>query len=672
MSRFLFYLRDKHALWYKLILILTCILLVAGFLPSGEKSIPELTAGEVWEGPDLYAPFDFPVYKEDSLFQHELKEARKAAPMIFVCDPSRFKRNIQLFFEKNKLENEIKAKLNRFFDTLLSRNILALPDIFQKGTKIWTESELGYKEWEESHFLTILQADSLIPHYITFEKAGHSDTALLDAIEQTLVHTVIFNPEKTELNRVKETKLVSHILDKVKKGSLIIIKGAAPDERTKRILMGLKMEWSRINQSVPKPHSWILFLSRIIYAALCFSMVFLFLAFFRGNIFSSNTKVTFIFILMVIFYLTAAAIKQCSPLDISIIPFAIAPILIRTFFDSRTALFVHLNIILLSVHFSATPFSLFFAELMGGITAIFSIANLTNRSQLLITAVFVLVIELAANCTSILIGGERILSEDWLPFLYSAPALLLAYPLIYLSEKVFGFISDFTLLELNDTGNELLKRMSAEAPGTFQHSLQVASMTEDAVRMIGGNALLARTGALYHDIGKLENPVYFIENQHSEINPHEDLTFHESASIITGHVINGIEIAHKYHLPEQIIDFIRTHHGTTLVGYFFSKARMSKSEFPTDEQKFRYGGPIPFSAETAVLMLADSVEASSRSLENHDAVSIDTLVDNIFRIKMEENQLLNSDLTLRDLTLLRKIFKTKLMSIYHVRIAYPK
>ncbi|HXD94224.1 MAG TPA: HDIG domain-containing protein, partial [Bacteroidia bacterium] len=206
--------------------------------------------------------------------------------------------------------------------------------------------------------------------------------------------------------------------------------------------------------------------------------------------------------------------------------------------------------------------------------------------------------------------------------------------------------------------------------GTFQHSLQVANMAEEAISIVGGKTLLVRTGAMYHDVGKLHNPYFFTENQSSKINPHEDLSYQESAKIIIKHVIHGIEMAHKNRLPEQIVDFIRTHHGTTLTGYFYYKS--VEENLKPDEKKFRYPGPIPFSKETAVLMLADSVEASSRSLKTYDAISIDDLVERIFKHKMDENQLINSDLTLRDLTLLKKIFKKRLMNMYHVRIEYPK
>jgi hypothetical protein len=318
-------------------------------------------------------------------------------------------------------------------------------------------------------------------------------------------------------------------------------------------------------------------------------------------------------------------------------------------------------------------FNFLFIELLGGIGTIFSLANLVRRSQLLITAVVTYVISMLSFFALNVSNYESLPFSTTYPFLVSSASLLLAYPLIYVFEKLFGFVSDFTLLELNDiSSNPLLKQLATDAPGTFQHSLQVANMAEEAIRLVGGKPLLVRTGAMYHDIGKLQNPYYFIENQASKINPHEDLSYQESAKIIISHVIHGIEMAHKNRLPEQIIEFIRTHHGTTLASYFYYKSAEETPNAKPDENKFRYPGPIPFSKETAVLMLADSVEASSRSLKNYDAISIDDLVERIFKYKMDENQLINSDLTLRDLTLLKKIFKKRLMNMYHVRIEYPK
>jgi putative nucleotidyltransferase with HDIG domain len=260
---------------------------------------------------------------------------------------------------------------------------------------------------------------------------------------------------------------------------------------------------------------------------------------------------------------------------------------------------------------------------------------------------------------------------SYIPFAISAMLVLLAYPLIYLTEKFFGFISDFKLLELCDLNHPLLRKLSKEVPGTFQHSLQVANLAEEAIYYIGGNSLLVRAGAMYHDIGKLVNPNFFTENQANGFSPHQEIEPLESARIIINHVIIGVEMAKKYKLPEQIIDFIRTHHGTTSVRYFLNLFKKQGHESRVAESQFKYPGPIPFSKETAVLMIADGVEAASRSLKQHDALTINDLVDNIIDYKIVNNQFINSDITFKDITTIKKIFKKRLMNIYHARIEYP-
>jgi cyclic-di-AMP phosphodiesterase PgpH len=254
----------------------------------------------------------------------------------------------------------------------------------------------------------------------------------------------------------------------------------------------------------------------------------------------------------------------------------------------------------------------------------------------------------------------------------SAFLILLAYPLIYLMEKLFGLVTDVTMLELSDTNSKLLRELSMKAPGTFQHSLQVSNLAEECIYHIGGNALLTRTGALYHDIGKMDNPMYFIENQTTGVNPHDELTFEESAGIIIDHVISGIEKAKKAKLPEQIIDFIRTHHGTRKVEYFYIMQQKENPDDIIDERQYTYPGPIPFSKETSVVMMADSVEAASRSLKTLDESSISNLVETIINKQMETGQFVNADITLRDITQIKKILKRKLMNIYHLRIEYPE
>jgi hypothetical protein len=318
-------------------------------------------------------------------------------------------------------------------------------------------------------------------------------------------------------------------------------------------------------------------------------------------------------------------------------------------------------------------FEFSFIQIIAGITAIYSIKNLVKREQFLTSAILILSSYLVAYLGISLVKNGSLLNIDWLnfvPFIFSVLLSLLAYPLIYAFEKVFGITSDVSLMEITNTNSKLLRELSYKAPGTFQHSLQVANLAEAAIFNIGGNALLVRAGALYHDIGKMENPQYFIENQNKKVNPHDSLSYEESAQIIIRHVNKGVEIARRNNLPELIIDFIKTHHGNTRMDYFYQSFLKNFPEKFIDENIFRYPGPIPFSKETGVLMLADSVEAASRSLKEPDAESISSLVDRIIDYKLDQGQLNNSNITFKDLNVIKSIFKSMLMSIYHIRIDY--
>ncbi|HEX8377404.1 MAG TPA: HDIG domain-containing protein, partial [Pedobacter sp.] len=355
------------------------------------------------------------------------------------------------------------------------------------------------------------------------------------------------------------------------------------------------------------------------------------------------------------------------------IPYCIVPIIIRILFDTRLALNIHLLVVLIAGFVVPNSFEFSFIQIIAGITAIYSIKNLVKREQFLTSAVLILCSYFVAYLGISLVKNGSLLNIEWLnfvPFIFSVLLSLLAYPLIYAFERVFGITSDVSLMEITNTNSKLLRELSYKAPGTFQHSLQVANLAEAAIFNIGGNALLVRAGALYHDIGKMENPQYFIENQNKKVNPHDSLSYEESAQIIIRHVNKGVEIARRNNLPELIIDFIKTHHGNTRMDYFYQSFLKNFPEKFIDENIFRYPGPIPFSKETGVLMLADSVEAASRSLKEPDAESISSLVDRIIDYKLDQGQLNNSNITFKDLNIIKSIFKSMLMSIYHIRIDY--
>jgi putative nucleotidyltransferase with HDIG domain len=404
------------------------------------------------------------------------------------------------------------------------------------------------------------------------------------------------------------------------------------------------------------------------------AMLIIFLAQFRKEIFAENRKVFFLMLQIVGICYLYVWLRQLDVPSHYIAPVCMLPIIVRTFFDTRIAMFTSIVTLLILSFIAPDGFDYMFIQVIAGMTATFSIVNLRSRSQFFITVGLIFVSYLVTYTgISILHQGNieiEIKNIEWL--LISSVLSLAAFPFIFLFERTFRFLSDVSLLELADSNRPLLRELALKAPGTFQHSLQVANLAEAAVYKVGGNTLLVRAGALYHDVGKIEMPLYYIENLSTQNNPHDDLPFEESAGIIISHVIKGIENARKRGIPDQVIDFIRTHHGTTFVQYFYQSFLKNFPKEELKEERFRYTGPLPFSKETAVLMMADSVEAASRSLKKVDQQAIDTLVEKVINSQVAQEQFINCPITMRDISEVKKIFKKMLMSIYHVRTEYPE
>ena len=470
--------------------------------------------------------------------------------------------------------------------------------------------------------------------------------------------------EEPEINYIYKSK--------IEKGDVLLQKNDIVTEEQVQIL---KSYHQALNEQEVEAPQLSIIVGQFLACILVLGIMMLFLAFFRKTIFSQNTQVTFIFLIILLIIIITSIVAKYNVGFVYAVPFCLVPILIRVFFDSRTSLFNFLNIILICAFFTPDKFEFVFIQLIAGIGTIFSVADMGKRSKLFVSALLTFVFYVLAFVAYHLINSTPLAIsniQNYVPFLLSSVCVLFSFPLIYIFEKLFGFVSDFTLLELCDLNSPLLRQLSQKIPGTFQHSLQVANLAEEACYKIGGNALLVRTGAMYHDIGKMSNPRFFTENQVGEVSPHEDLSAEESAQIIIGHVIKGVEIAKDNKLPETVIDFIRTHHGTTTTRYFLHNYKKEHEGEVINEDLFRYPGPIPFSKETAILMMADGVEASSRSLKKYDAIAIDELVDRIINHQINENQFMNADITFRDINQIKKIFKKRLMNIYHVRIEYPR
>jgi len=656
-------IRDKHALWYKGIVFTFCILVCAYLLPKQTSwKTNRLKAGEVWRDENLVSKIDFLIKKTDTEKFLEKKST-----------------DIPLYFNYNdQAYNEFLQKVQSIIPEGQHKSTLAIIDSIYKAGIYFFPGNLTPKDSllyvVRDNEVRIIHQKNLFSKTSAkvFLKLNAPDEIVANEIANYFEPNIIYDESLSKELSSSEQKIESVYKSKIKKGDILLYKNDVITKTQLNLVNNYNDELELQNANTPlAPY----LTGQLLACILILGIMMLFLAFFRKAIFSQNTHVTFIFLIIVLIVLASSIICKYNTNYIYAVPFCLVPILIRVFFDSRTALFNFLNIVLLCSFFTIDRFEFVYVQLIAGIGTIFSVADMGKRSKLFISALLTMLFYLLAFVSYHLINDTSIVLKNitnYIPFMISSLCVLFSFPLIFLFEKLFGFVSDFTLLELCDLNSPLLRQLSQKVPGTFQHSLQVANLAEEACYKIGGNALLVRTGAMYHDVGKMENSRFFIENQVGEVSPHEDLSPEESAKIIIDHVIKGVEKAKEHQLPESIIDFIRTHHGTTTTKYFLHNYKKAHDGEIINEDLFRYPGPIPFSKETAVLMMADGVEAASRSLKKYDAVAIDELVDKIINHLTESNQFINADITFRDINQIKKIFKKRLMNIYHVRIEYPR
>jgi putative nucleotidyltransferase with HDIG domain len=431
-----------------------------------------------------------------------------------------------------------------------------------------------------------------------------------------------------------------------------------------------------VSAGVPGPEmNWIHLAGETIIISACFLLLYLFLLHFRKEILDVSRKILFILSVILVFVtLTRLVVSPVMERAVFLIPFALIPIIIRTFYDARLALFILLITLMLSGFMMNEPFDFIFINLIAGIVAILSLSDINRKYKLVFSSLVVTLTYIIIYLAIIIRQKDSLMVSDlwglkW--FIGNGLLLLSGYPIISVFEKRFYFLSDTTMLELSDSNAPLLRRLSDEAPGSYQHSLQVANLAEAASRAIGANVLLARTGSLYHDIGKIANPRFYIENQAFDDSPHLDLEPAVSSRYIINHVDEGVKLAQEYKLPVQIIDFIRTHHGTTKAYYFYKKFLEKEKNGSGNADEFKYKGPKPFSREMAIVMMADSIEAASRTLDKYTEESIGDLVERSIEFQEQEDQFADSPLTFRDITEIKAIFKKRLANMYHSRIIYP-
>lgn len=690
MKKIFIFIRNRYQDIYKLSLFIISIIILVLFIPREGKFKYEFSRNKPWLHEDLYSPFDFAIEKPDEELRQEqlavlgsLKPYYKMDGEIFDKVSSDFNEAFMIKWKdafgdstaRMEYRNKNLTIANRILEKIYRKGIYD-PASMQKDDNLSKEVVLIKGNYAEEisgdSILTIHEANEFITRALNNFKDIERDL-LSFLLFDFLKHNVTFDAEKTQREKESLISGISTTRGMVLAGEKIISKGDMITPEKYQVIASLK-NYYEVQLGGANNYLYIL-IGQIILISAAISALALFLIYFRKDIYRDNKKIVLILLILLLMVFAVSIVIETNKDFIYLVPLCLIPILVRSFFDTRIALYVHLIAVIIAGFLVPNSFEFLFLQVMAGISAILTVANLERRSQFFLTSVSIFF------TYSILYTGLNLIQEGTINdinpvyfalFAGNALLTLFAYPLIYIFEKLFGFITDVTLIELSNTNNKLLRELSLKAPGTFQHSLQVANLSEEAIYEVGGNALLVRTGALYHDIGKMDMPIYYVENQSTGINPHDELSYEESARIIIDHVIRGIEKAKKFKLPEQIIDFIRTHHGTRKVEYFYILQKREHPDQEIDEKEFTYHGPIPFSKETAILMMADSVEAASRSLKSYDEDIISRLVDGIIDKQLETGQFDNSNITLKEITRIKKIFKKKLMTIYHVRIEYPK
>lgn len=682
-SSFLSKIAHSYQIIFRVLAFLVALFLVVWQMPRTVKFKYDYQKMRPWQYESLYAPFNFPIYKTAEQLKIEEEASMKDFYPIFVFDVNTSRNNkvamLQEFEsqwygnEADKLRNRV--VLEKIYDTIENKGIITnVSTIDMKPeSMIDVVKDRVVKTRYFRDFYTMKTATEFISVYLSNIDDDIDKSLINKLLLAYLNQNVVYSEDLTKQSEEQALASISLTFGMVQKDELIISEGELITEEKYNIINSLRKEYDTMNTDSNFFNRNFSLYGQIIIVSLALLFMFMAIKLIRPELLKESKSVNMILVMMLLMILPSFIIIKHVPSMIYLMPVTILSMLLVTFFDARIAIYIQsLTLLIISL---AVPnsFQYFIIQFFVSLVSIFVLTNKTSRSKYFFTSaiVFVAYIILKVGIALIFDAGlENVSWNDIGVFAMNALFTMLSLPLVFLFERVFGFVTDMTLLELSNTNTPLLRKLASEAPGTFQHVMQVADLCEEALFAIGGNMLLARTGAMYHDIGKMNNPLYFTENQNRKYNMHEDMSYQESASIIIQHVIDGIEICRKYHVPEQIIDFVRTHHGTRRTEYFYQMA-LRENDGDVNEADFRYHGPIPFTKETAVLMMADSVEAASRSLADKTEEAINKLVDNIVDTQAKDNQFINTDLTFRDITTIKKVFKKKLMNIYHVRIAYP-
>lgn len=688
-------IRNQHSAIYRISLFIVAILIGVYLMPRKKSFKYEPIEGKPWPHESLISDMEFSILKPAEKIAEEEQQIQNQKTYFFTLDQTKeitatkkLKNELEEYIS-NKLNNRpklrskaeyekyilnIKKKINSTWDKIYKKGVIQNNGNIEgkdQNYVIYVDNGDGSSARYLSDFLTINQATEQIKNINISSKEDYNEA--VDLLIEALIQNILFNKNDTDLHLETELDKISKVSGKVSVGELIVSKGELVQQKTYLKLISYKKEFEG-KQLSARANKFIV-TGQILLFSLCFLIIFLFIMKNKKSVFKDTSAIKFILLNILLFIALArfSLIFSNNQL-IYIVPFCALPLIIRSFYDLRLALFVYTITIVLIGWLAPAPFHFVFIQLMAGILSVLTIENLYKRSDLFVSVAKIAIVYFITFLGISLITKGDIFGQNYIIYGYliiSAFLTLFSYQLVYVYEKLFSLVSDISLLELTDTNHPILKEMAEKAPGTFQHSLQVSNLAEQAIMEIGGNVLLVRAGAMYHDIGKMDNPLFFIENQMAGVNPHDELSADESAKVIISHVIKGIEKAKKYGLPEQIIDFIRTHHGDSMVQYFYRQYVTKFPEKMDHTAQFCYPGPKPFSKETAVLMMADSVEAATRSLPEKNTEKISTLVNSIIQNQMNNGQFDNAYITLKEIGLIKKIFIKKLQNIHHSRIEYP-
>ena len=682
MNQFLNKFYRNHSVIYKIFLFVITTVLIVYLFPKSGTFRYSFEKGKPWQSENLYAPFDFAIKKSNEEIENEKILISKEASVFFEVDTAllnQVKLNHKIAFDKGFFEMPAGPLKLKMFDASISilngfYKVGVLPEEYNfspnKIISILIDNTQT-KAVAYNQFFPQTNLNAFIDSKLLGTEAESYITIFKTVFFDIVVPNTVYNEALTQSALNERLDRIALVRGRVEKGTLIISKGEVVQGDKLAVLKSLQSEyesqvWTEAN------YVWILAAYTVL-VALALLMLLLFLRKYRPEIFSNNTKVTFIFFNISLMVLLTTLVINFNSGYIYVVPLCILPLILKAFFDARLGLFTHVITVLLLGFVVTNNYEYMFLQIIAGIVTILTVSELYKRANLFISVGQITLIYIIAYFAFYVIHEGNIDGLKWenfLLFVLCGLATLFVQPLIYAYEKLFGLVSDVSLLELSDTNTPLLKELSDKAPGTFHHSLNVANLSEACANEIGANAMLIRVGALYHDIGKMANPTYFTENQSTGTNPHDELSPKESAKIIIDHVINGIEIAMKNKLPDRVVEFIRTHHGTSTVRYFYNKQMELNSEF--DSSGFKYNGPNPFSKETAILMMCDSVEAASKSLKDPTSTKINSFVDAIIGIQMDANQFLNANITFKEIESIKKVLKHKLANMYHLRIEYPE